>query len=290
MPAHLPQVFLRIVLTVWLAVLMHQPAVAQSIPGLPGFGASPDQPQVDNAQSDLAAALREAAESGVSVVVIDSTGQIVTAAQKTPATEPANDAMEGASSLMHAQSRLENFRKSLRQRLDALPSSIAEVAFILRATSPDGRIMTYVEVLGWTVLLLVIGMVAANELYGKRFARRFIVGRVTQNPQGYREKMPFLVYRFIAGIGGTVFAMIFAAFAGYLIFGESTDSSVDFTVTAIFATFFAARTVSDLWRMILSPYLAQYRIPRFSDRDAKRLFFWVRVLATFDISALTFST
>ena len=44
---------------------------------------------------------------------------------------------------MKAQSEVQAFRARLSERLEALPNSVNEVAFILRATSPDGRIMTY---------------------------------------------------------------------------------------------------------------------------------------------------
>jgi len=42
--------------------------------------------------------------------------------------------------------------------------------------------------------------------------------------------------------------------------------------------------------MVLSPYLSQYRLPPFSDRDAKRLYIWASAIATFDISVVLFST
>jgi small-conductance mechanosensitive channel len=102
--------------------------------------------------------------------------------------------------------------------------------------------------------------------------------------------MPFLVFRFVMGIGGTVFAMVFALIVGFLVFGSVDDISIQFTVTAIFTAFFLARTISDLWRMVLSPFLSQYRIPRFSDRDAKRLYYWAAFIATYDIVTVIFAT
>ena len=102
--------------------------------------------------------------------------------------------------------------------------------------------------------------------------------------------MPFLVFRFLMGIGATIFAMLFALLISYVIFGPSGDPSIEFTATAVFTAFLLARTVSDLWRMVLSPYLTQYRIPVFSDRDAKRLYLWAKVLATYDISSVLFAT
>lgn len=240
----------------------------------------------------LSKAIEQAAESGVSVVVVDSSGQLLNAppAAERDAGHQAADVMEQPSALMKAQSRVAAFRAELNSRLEALPYSIFEMQYILRQTSPDGRIFTYVEVMGWSVLFLLIGRWLSTEIYGKRFAKRFVVARIQDQPKGYQEKMPFLVFRFLMGIGATVFAMVFAALISYLIFGASGDPSIEFTVTAVYTAFFLARTVSDLWRMVLSPFLAQYRIPVFSDRDAKRLYIWASVLATYDISSTLFAT
>ena len=242
-------------------------------------------------ESELATAIREAGEAGVSVVVIDSDGQLLSGASGSGApAETEVDPMASASPLMKAQSEVAKFREELRSRLAALPYSVFEVQYILRQTSPDGRIMTFVEVLGWCIFLLLLGRWGTVEIYGKRIAKRYVVARIKENPQGYAEKMPFLVYRFFMGVIGTVFAVVLAYLIGYLIFGESDDLAIEFTVAAIFTAFFLSRTVSDLWRMVLSPYLAQYRIPHFSDRDAKRLYLWASALATYDISTVMFAT
>ena len=148
----------------------------------------------------------------------------------------------------------------------------------------------YLEILGWTVVLLLIGRWLSVEIYGKRIAKRLVVARIKAAPEGYREKMPFLVLRFVMGMGATIFAMIFAGLAGFLIFGPAEDDSVKFTVTAVYTAYFLASTASDLWRMVLSPYLSQYRIPVFSDRDAKRLYLWASLLATYDICSILFAT
>ena len=80
--------------------------------------------------------------------------------------------MGDGSQLMKAQERFSKFRESMQSRLEALPYSIFEVQYILRQTSPDGRIQTYVEVLGWNILFLLLGRWLSIEIYGKRFARR----------------------------------------------------------------------------------------------------------------------
>ena len=268
------QVFQRLVVGLFLSLLLAVTASAQ-----------------EAETGDLTAAIKGAAEAGISVVVIDSNGQLLSGdASSAEQTGPENEAMEGMSALMKRQAEVNEFRDAFWSRVEALPYSIFEVQYILRQTSPDGRIQTYAEVLGWSLVLLLIGRWASVEIYGKRFAKRWVVSRIQAAPQGYREKMPFLVFRFVMGIGGTIFAMIFAYFIGYLVFGETEDLSVEFTITAIFTAFLLARTVSDMWRMVLSPFLSQYRIPIFSDRDAKRLYYWASILATYDITCVMFST
>ncbi|MCA0871192.1 mechanosensitive ion channel family protein [Seohaeicola saemankumensis] len=279
--------FLCLVLALWFGAGLNDAADAQAqlLTGSRSANAAPD-----NDAAPLADAIRQAAEAGVGVIVIDSSGQVITTAPGPATGSDGGAERDGHSMLMSAQSEIDKFRDTLKERVAALPNSINEVMFILRATSPDGRIMTYAKVLGINLLLFALGILAMREIYGKRLAKRYVVSRIQEAPQGYREKMPFLVFRFLMGIGGTVFAMILAYVVGLLVFGQIDDKSVEYTVTAIFVAFFAIRTVSDLWRMILSPYLSQYRIPRFSDRDAKRLYTWAWVLATYEISAVMFST
>lgn len=285
-----------LVLTIWVAMLACATgAAAQTslIPGYPSGSADNAGTTSSNTDGDLAAAIRSATEAGASVIVIDSAGQVVSTADNADGSTTGadgSDPMGDGSQLMKAQERFSAFMESVRSRLEALPYSVFEVQYILRQTSPDGRIQTYVEVLAWNILFLLLGRWLSTEIYGKRFAKRWVVARIKENPVGYREKMPFLVYRFLMGIGGTIFAMVLALIVGYLFFGEAEDISIQFTVTAIFSAYFLSRTVSDLWRMVLSPYLSQYRLPPFSDRDAKRLYIWASALATYDISVVMFST
>ncbi|SLN73148.1 mechanosensitive ion channel family protein [Ruegeria meonggei] len=287
------KLFAGLSLIIWAFAAAFATGAAAQTSLIPGYSSGSESTTGTSEDGDLAAAIKAATDSGASVIVIDSTGQIVSSGAQQGSTANAaepHDPMAGGSQLMKAQERFSKFRHSMESRLEALPYSIFEVQYVLRQTSPDGRIQTYVEVLAWNIVFLLLGRWLSTEIYGKRLARRLVVARSKDNPQGYREKMPFLVFRFVMGIGGTIFAMIMALIVGYLIFGEAEDISVQFTLTAIFTAFFLSRTVSDLWRMVLSPYLSQYRIPPFSDRDAKRLYFWASALATYDISVVLFAT
>lgn len=278
-------------LILWAFAAAFVTGASAQVPLIPGYTSEPDTET--GADGDLAAAIKAATEAGASVIVIDSAGQVVSSGGQQGDEASAEDAhgpMGDGSQLMKAQERFSKFRESMQSRLEALPYSIFEVQYVLRQTSPDGRIQTYVEVLAWNILFLLLGRWLSTEIYGKRMAKKLVVARSKDNPQGYREKMPFLVFRFFMGIGGTIFAMLMALIVGYLFFGEAEDISIQFTVTAIFTAFFLSRTISDLWRMVLSPYLSQYRLPPFSDRDAKRLYFWASALATYDISVVLFAT
>ncbi|WP_170399052.1 mechanosensitive ion channel family protein [Ruegeria arenilitoris] len=278
-------------LILWAFAAAFVTGASAQVPLIPGY--TSESEAETGTDGDLAAAIKAATEAGASVIVIDSAGQVVSSGGQPGADASAEDAhgpMGDGSQLMKAQERFSKFRESMESRLEALPYSIFEVQYVLRQTSPDGRIQTYVEVLAWNILFLLLGRWLSTEIYGKRMAKKLVVARSKENPQGYREKMPFLVFRFFMGIGGTIFAMLMALIVGYLFFGEAEDISIQFTVTAIFTAFFLSRTISDLWRMVLSPYLSQYRLPPFSDRDAKRLYFWASALATYDISVVLFAT
>ncbi len=273
------------ILTVVVLLVTGTLASAQ---GLSTLGARSSGETAESAP--LADAILRAAEQGVAVVVVDPEGQVI-AVTGDPSQEPAEEVpmMASASILMKAQERAADFRSTLRERLEALPNSVNEVAFILRATSPDGRIMTYVEALVFSVLLFILARFLTTELYGKRFAKRFVVARIKEAPEGYAEKMPFLVFRFFMGVTGTLVSMLIAYTIGLLIFGSLDDVSLQFTILAIYSAYFFWAVISDVWRMILSPYLSQYRIPRFSDRDARRLYLWAISVALIDFTVVAIS-
>ncbi len=276
---------LALVLRFALALACLAGPVAAQIPG--GLARSTQE----SADTALADAIRAASEAGASVIVVGADGSVTSTAPSGATTSEATpDPMAGASPMMRVHSRIDLFRAELSNRLEMLPNSVIEVSYILRATSPDGRIMTFVELALRTALLFAVAYFVVRETYGKRLALGVVTARVRDAPQGYRDKMPFLVFRFLVGIGGTLCAMV-VAYIGVLLTVPGQDNlAVQFTITALFLFFFLARSVSDLWRMILSPFLGQYRIPVFTDHDAKKLYYWAAALACFDIAIVIFST
>ena len=239
------------------------------------------------ASQNIEEIMRQAKESGVGVVVIDSDGNL--RSQQTVAEPSAEEAAEPEhSALMETQHRAVKFRSALVTRLLQLPDAFNEVVYILRAASPDGTIWAFGKALLISLLMLSAGVAVEREIFGKRIAKRFVTSRIQDHPQGYSEKMPFLIYRFIMGVVGILVSMAVAYVIGFAIFGSLPDTAMQFTVTLINVGYFSCRFVAGLWRMILSPYLTQYRIPFLNDRDANRLHRWLWMLATFDICAILF--
>nr|WP_299916588.1 mechanosensitive ion channel family protein [uncultured Roseobacter sp.] len=247
---------------------------------LPGANSSSSE-----SSDQISEIMRQASENGVGVVVINNDGEILSTAAEVE--DAPAEGVEG-SRLMKAQDTVVRFRTALVDRILDLPNAFNEVIYILRATSPDGTIWAFAYALIVSLLLFAVGMVFESQVYGKRIVRNFVVSRIRENPVGYAEKMPFLVFRFFMGVIGILVSMLVAYVLGALIFGPLEDKAMQFTVSVINTAYFMCRLVANLWRMVLSPYLEQYRVPVMSNRDAKRLHTWLWVLGTFDITAILF--
>lgn len=232
--------------------------------------------------------MRQAAESGVGVVIIDSNGSLISQSESSSDLPVTLEPESETSGVMKLQDQTLRFRKALIDRLLQLPDAFNEVIYILRAASPDGTLIAFGKVLLYSLLLFAAGVLFEREVYGKRIMKHVIVPRIMENPQGYTEKMPFLILRFVAGVGGIIVSMLVAYIIGVSIFGTLEDTAIQYTATLINIGYFTCRFIAGLWRMILSPYLAQYRIPALTDRDANRLHRWLWGLATFDICAILF--
>ncbi|MEH6646478.1 mechanosensitive ion channel family protein [Sulfitobacter sp.] len=279
------RLLLAVLALMFIALAPVSEVQAQSLGSLLNTSPSASEGAADETLADT---LRNAARDGVGIIVIDSNGTVITQTEPTPDPVEGIPATAEMSGLMKAQENADLFRDALIDRLSQMPVAVNEVLYILRAASPDGTIMLFVKVLGMSLMLFGVGIVVEREVFGKRIAKRFVVSRVLENPTGYAEKMPFLVFRFFMGVIGTLVSMGVAYVIGVIFFPPLVDSAIQFTVTLINIAYFCCRVTAGLWRMILSPYLAQYRIPAFSDRDATRLHRWMWMLGSFDICAILF--
>ncbi|MEO0380457.1 MAG: mechanosensitive ion channel family protein, partial [Pseudomonadota bacterium] len=119
---------LMVAVSVWAASLAPIPAGAQ------GLSSLLTSTEAEETPSDIDAVMSAAAENGVSVIVIDTNGRVLTDVDSAEAAEESQD-MGGA--LMSMQDDAAAFRAALTEGLLTLPTSFNEVLFILRATSPD---------------------------------------------------------------------------------------------------------------------------------------------------------
>ncbi|WP_299551013.1 mechanosensitive ion channel domain-containing protein [uncultured Tateyamaria sp.] len=263
-------------LAVFVPIVLHAQGLGSLLPGATATETGP---------GDITDIMESAAQNGINVIVIDSDGRVIT---QTGTVAAEAEAPGSGTTLMAIQDDAVAFRTALVDRLLNLPVAFNEVAYILRATSPDGTIFAYVQALVISLALFAAGMVFEAQVFGKRIAKRFVVNRIHDAPDGYVEKMPFLVFRFFMGVVGTLVSMAVAYLLGAIIFGPLEDAAMQFTVTLINIGYFLARVVAGLWRMILSPYLPQYRIPLFSDGDARKLHLWLSGVAAFGFFAILF--
>ncbi len=279
----------QFIATICLILLLPMAVAAQVTSLLPSQ--STDTGTADDAP--MSQLLQEAANTGMQVIILQPDGSSATVNADGSASPQAQTSTGGddVTLIMRAQSEVDEVRSILFKRLEALPAAINEVRFILRASSPDGTIMAFVRTLLWCLAFLFVGILAERRFYGPKIAARFVMPMIKKNPKGYSEKLPFLLVRFIGGIIGVAFSMLVAAVIGVIvtaIIGGEEDSAIRFTLISIFVAYALSRIVALIWRMILSPYLDQYRIPSFSTRDAKRLHRWMFTLGALNICTAVF--
>lgn len=267
------------VFSVALAVMMVLPASAQVGSLFSGASAS-------DSSADISEVIEQAASQGVSVIVIDPDGNLLSPLPAAPQED--HSGPDYASGLMQVQENANAFRETLFERFATLPQALEDVATLLRSKSPDGTLFAYARVLLLSLLLFGVGMLVEHFVYGKYVARNFIAARIRSTPQGYTEKMPFLAMRFIGGVIGILVSVATAYALGALIFGALTSSALQYTATLVNIGYFSARFIAGLWRMILSPYLSQYRIPHMTDRDSRRLHIWLCCVVTYGVFSILF--
>lgn len=246
------------------------------------------QTTVSDMTAPMSELLKEASDSGMTVIIMDPTGVPANANTGSDA-EPMFEAKNASGTLlMRAQMQVDDFRDLLNQRLNALPAAVNEVLFVLRASSPDGSIFAFAKELLYVLCFLAIGVLVERKVYGQRLIGPWVMARIKDNPIGYSERLPYLLLRFVGGLGGVIVSIVVAGLVGALVRGPAEDSAIRFTVITIFAAYGLCRIVALAWRMILSPYLEQYRIPALTTPDARKLHNWVFLLSAFDISTLFF--
>ncbi|RMF40920.1 MAG: mechanosensitive ion channel family protein [Alphaproteobacteria bacterium] len=185
-----------------------------------------------------------------------------------------------------ATRQVDIFQQRLRRILDVVPDSFEEIELALQRQSPDGTAVYFLGVGIFVAILLIIGR-AAGVLLAITVARRIMIAIQRPNPVGMVQKLPVLLVRVLITLVFVVVAVLVGGGIGASFFDQ--DPATQRTGIMIFATFAAILMIDTIWRMIISPYLPSYRIPKISDAAAIRLYRFISIATTIGVAAVAFT-
>jgi len=237
--------------------------------------------------------VQAASKAGVQVIVINpnSSVNLTPPAQLEPAPTVHKSGTRKHSDLANWRAKSDKFKNEAQAFMLLLPQAREEMISILRTNSPEGTIFYYLKMIVFSLIFFAIGYFCTREIYGKRIVGPWFIAKQISDPIGYSEKLPILVTRFLLGFGGILFTMLVAYILESIILGKASTETEMLTIGYIYFAFAMINIVDLFWRMILSPYLPDYRIPKFHPdnlilctKAATKLYHWLWIGAAFGIS------
>jgi len=267
-------------LTLWFLLLISVGAVSAQTLVEPGASTALNESSLID---DL---VTRAEQSGASIIVINPSSNGENNGRNSLKEIAREDHSDSSVVFMSIQSSALVFRDRLKTKLSALPYSYQLAVSTIKSKSPSNDLDGFSRILYWSIALLIFGVLIEYFLYTKFVVNRFLKNRLKENPQGYTEKLPVLISRAILRFGGVILSMIVAyALGSYLFANAVITPPVQFTIAVIYLGYALCRIVAITWRIILVPYLSQYRIPQFNNSDALNLFYWLTIGAIINIIA-----
>jgi len=196
-------------------------------------------------------------------------------------------AAQELSMLSETQLSIERVSKRTGEILRYMPRVVPDILLHLREKSPTGEARYFPILLGWTLLFFAIAYLIEWQIYGVRLCGPWFIPLQKPSPEGLVEKLPILALRAAIGLVGILLSLLMVA----LMIASFLDTSSDITqktLIVIVLSIAAARTSAIIWRMVLSPYLSNYRIPCLTDREARKLFGWLWSTIAVSIALLAF--
>ncbi|MEO1000878.1 MAG: hypothetical protein AAFW69_09820, partial [Pseudomonadota bacterium] len=175
-----------------------------------------------------------------------------------------------------ATRRVDVARQRVARTLRAVPTVPAEIVRALQAKSPNGMASYFLGVVIFVSVLILIGRAFA-VLFGVYVGRPVMVGLQKPNPQGYIDKLPVLATRMALTFVSAILMVGIAGVLG-LAFVEGHEAT-EATAGILMASFAAFLMIDTTWRMMLCPFLPNYRIPSLSDEDAIKLYRWASAVS-----------
>ena len=194
------------------------------------------------------------------------------------------DALAESSMLDRTQTGVATFGDNLKAKIKAAPQAWTNMVTTLNAASPTGE----AEYFAWIFMVigagLVVGFLVEWLIYGRRIVGPWFIAQQVEHPQGYVDKLPILAIRVMLTVGGLAVSSAVAALIGFAVLDANGPTQK--TAIVIVATYVVIRILVAIWRMILSPFLSNYRIPALSDGDAVILYRWMSFGAIFGLTSL----
>lgn len=177
------------------------------------------------------------------------------------------------------------FQQKLRRFISSVPKYPQALVRTLDRKSPTGEATYFLGILIFVALLIALGRAAAM-LFGVYVGLRFMRRIQKPNPVGIIDKLPVLAARVGLQVCGTIIslALILAVGSGFY----QEDEPTIITVIAVIGAYVAIQLVDVCWRMTLSPFLPDYRIPVMSDEEARHTYRWMATGALIGVSTVTY--
>ncbi|MEM6971885.1 MAG: mechanosensitive ion channel family protein [Pseudomonadota bacterium] len=199
---------------------------------------------------------------------------------------PAGSTLEAPFTLDSIEDYVDVFRARLLAIVYKVPSAFGELTTTMQAASPTGRPVHFLGIAAFAGLLLIAGR-AVTELFNVFIARPIFVRMQRPNPAGYGEKLPVLAMRLFLSLIAIVVCLSTAAAAG-VAFHDGHQPTLA-TVMAVFGAYAAIIMMHTFWRMVLAPFLPEYRLPAVGDREARAVYRWLSMSSIAAILAAAFS-
>ncbi|SDX50888.1 Small-conductance mechanosensitive channel [Albimonas donghaensis] len=192
-------------------------------------------------------------------------------------------AQEQPSMLRRSTRNVSVFRQRLERMLSEARDGLTRMGTRLDAASPDGHRGYFAGVALVTAILILIGR-AVTGLYGIYLARPLMITAQRRfRTNDLSGKIPVLALRFAMTLVAVLIITAISLGLGIFLFEEHAPTQATAGLIVLcYVTFIAADTA---WRMTLSPYLPEYRVPRMSDADARRLYLWLSGLTAFGVTS-----
>jgi small-conductance mechanosensitive channel len=186
--------------------------------------------------------------------------------------------------------QLDELGRNLHARLRDAPSILDEILAAMKEKSPDGQARYFIYLIVMTLLALAFGFVATTLLFGGGLLKNWFMSKQRLNPQGFLEKLPILALRGGLGLVSVLISTAVGIGVLRLFWGPFTTPQTQKTVIIVAGVYAFTRVIGLIWWVVLAPYLANYRIPHFSDRNARILFHWLWITGAYALCVLAFVT